>query len=527
MQAADRLRQQNVSATQNLAAQLQSLAAAQAQARSVAAPPMMHQAPLAPPVVFNPPSGAMGSSAVPLRIDLPGGGGPASSDPGTRADAMDAEPEEDKKDETPRCHLHKKVNKACKFCKAWAQAQELEQKKLEEKKAAALERLLTSKGRSGPAYGQDDKAPLPNLKTFPQVLLERIQKNDFFNSVAAKATLAELKDILYDCDSSGGADVESRSQTALDLEPSRFICSVYRLLTFHLTEDELQTFLMSGSPWIRCAGVMYVRFGVHQDRYWELLSPALVDDEDFIPFPSRSTQPISVGRYVEELFDKDRYCNLNLPRIPVAQRRGNSKRLCLYGQFRKRYAANLHHLDRFKKPGVRVEICSVDGNWTEGVVEGTIIEERPGYRVVVRNEDDKEEEISLGMIIVPNEAGRNDPQDLTRTRGRSTQELFAKYQDQQKDSAATSGKDYCKTSGQHSMRAGGVLFVAGGKRKELEQEEDPEEEERLRAAERPSGPSLEHRAKMAAIEQKYLARVPASQSQGKNDREGADRLRFG
>merc|ERR1712060_133272 len=117
-------------------------------------------------------------------------------------------------------------------------------------------------------------------------------------------------------------------------------------------------------------------------------------------------------------------------------------------------------------------------------------------------------------------------QDLTRSRGRSTQELFAKYQDQQRDSAVASGKDYCKTSGQHSMRAGGVLFVAGVKRKELEQEEDFEEEARFRERERQNAPSLEQRAKMAAIEAKYCARV-GSQSRSNSEAEGAERLRLG
>merc|ERR1712190_42364 len=103
--------------------------------------------------------------------------------------------------------------------------------------------------------------------------------------------------------------------------------------------------------------------------------------------------------------------------------------------------------------------------------------------------------------------------------GRSTQELFAKYQDQQRDHAATSG--------QHSMRAGGVFIVAGGKRKDLEQEADSDEE-RMRDRERQSGPSLEQQAKRAAIEQKYCARVTSSQSQGRRDGgDGAERMRLG
>merc|ERR1712087_784709 len=128
------------------------------------------------------------------------------------------------------------------------------------------------------------------------------------------------------------------------------------------------------------------------------------------------------------------------------------------------------------------------------------------------------------MGIVPGRGGKIDPQDLTRSRGRSSEELFAKFQDQQKDSAVANGKDYLKSSGQHTMRLG-VPFVAGQKRKDVERDEDSDDDARNRERERQSGPSMEHRAKMAAIEQKYCARV--SQSKTHNTSEGAERLRLG
>jgi len=175
-----------------------------------------------------------------------------------------------------------------------------------------------------------------------------------------------------------------------------------------------------------------------------------------------------------------------------------------------------------------VEICNPDGEWSSAETVGSHSSERRTTSVRVRLSGGKEENVSLGMLIVPSKDGKVDPQDLSRCRGRSSEELFAKYQDQQKDSAVASGKDYCKSSGQHTMRVGGVPFVAGIKRKDMEKEEDFDEESRIRDRERQSGPSMEHRAKMAAIEQKYCARVVSSQSKNNNDgADRAERLRFG
>merc|ERR1719343_1648382 len=129
-----------------------------------------------------------------------------------------------------------------------------------------------------------------------------------------------------------------------------------------------------------------------------------------------------------------------------------------------------------------------------------------------------EQNISVGMLICPGKAPSSGTQDLTRSRGKSAAELLERYQEQQRDSAVASGKDYCKTSGQHTVRVGGVVFVAGVKRKDLETEYDSKDEAKF--FEVPSGPSAEHRAKMAAIESKYCARSAPAQTKP----EAADNL---
>jgi len=534
MQAVENLRAQNAAAAQNLTVQLQNLASAQAQTRELVAQRRVQEVALAStpaqmlvqaPTVVAPVPTVPGAAVIPsaslrsqVMAELPRKPQPRAPSP---LPPQSLEPDEE---EVQRCHLHRKANKACKFCKVFAQSQEAKSRKIEERKNATIEKIREANASlSNGALGQGDKTPLPNMMHFPQVMLERIHKNDYYNVTVASLGVPEVKNILFSCET---CDTESRAHNSLDLEPSAFICSVYRLLVLQVTEGQLQSLFKSRSCWIRCAGYLYVRLGVHQDRYWDLLAEALMDDEEFVPFPGRGAENMSVGQFVEQLLAKDKYCNLNLPRIPVAQRRIINKRLVLYGQFRRRYAANLEVLDRFKDPGTQVEVCNPDGEWAMAETVGSVSTDRRCATVSVKFPDGGgEQNISVGMLICP---GKSPPgsQDLTRTRGRSAAELLERYQEQQRDSAVASGKDYCKTSGQHTMRVGGVPFVAGIKRKELEREEDSDDDtNRARDAAR-HGPSAEHRAKMAAIESKYCARVESLQAKSENS-DAPERLRLG
>merc|ERR1719210_3237225 len=204
--------------------------------------------------------------------------------------------------------------------------------------------------------------------------------------------------------------------------PSAFFCGVFRLLTLKLTEGQLRGLLNNRSRWVRCAGFVFVRLGVHQDRYWELLSDALMDQEEFVPFPDWGGEHMSEGQYVEQLLTKEKYCDLNLPRIAAAQRRSINERLVLYDQFRRRYAANLEVLERFEEPdgGVSVEVCSIDGEWTAGVTTGLPSPGRRRVTTPVRIAGRGDIDASIGMVICPPSKGSSSSSsDLTRSRGRS------------------------------------------------------------------------------------------------------------
>lgn len=461
--------------------------------------------------------------ALPTSVPPPG---PSAQSSASSTHAQGARPpgkveKEAEEEEIPRCHLHKKQNKACKFCKAYYAQQETKAKKHEEQKSVALEQLRAGLSRSGKGLGDNDKTPLPNLPLFPSVLADRIQKNDFYSSTICSASVSELRGIIT---SNESCDTETRTDKALDLDPSAFISVVYRFMVLPLTEGQLQMLIRSRSSWTRAAAFLYVRMGMHVDRYWELMSEALMDQEEFVPFPSRGGDTMQVGQYVELLLTKDKYCDITLPRVPVVQRKMLNRRMVMYAQFRKRYSAHLAVLDRFQEEDVSVEICNADGEWLRGRTVEAINQNRTTKTLLVKLESGEEQTVSLGMVICPSSSSSSSS-DLTRSRGRSAEELLRNFEAQQKDSALASGKDYCKTSGQHTVRVGGVPFVAGVKRKELETERTADLDEDRRESRR-TGPSWEHQAKMAALESKYCARV-SSATGGRSETEGPERMRLG
>merc|ERR1712151_1264214 len=125
--------------------------------------------------------------------------------------------------------------------------------------------------------------------------------------------------------------------------------------------------------------------------------------------------------------------------------------------------------------------------------------------------------VSIGMLVCPGDS--SSPQDLTRSRGRSSHELLEKYEEQQKTAAVANGRDYLKGSGQHTLRVGGVPFMAGDRAKRKKREDDSDDEELLRVRQAKKKDALwsESQLKMAAIESKYCARVVSGNNGSRSD----------
>merc|ERR1712181_113985 len=148
------------------------------------------------------------------------------------------------------------MNKACKFCKAYTQWAERQEKRREDMKNATLESLKNNSQVQ--TYADNEKAPIPNFQSFPRVLAERIQKTDMYIKVRKAVGLSETMKALTKCDS---CDTSSKNKVTLNVEPSPFLCMVYNMLSVQMTEGDLTWMMKSDSCWVRCAAFLYVRRG--------------------------------------------------------------------------------------------------------------------------------------------------------------------------------------------------------------------------------------------------------------------------
>lgn len=472
---------------------------------------------------------------------------------------------EEEEGAVPKCHLHKKANKACKYCKAYQTFQEDRKKVIEEKKNEALQQLKES---SRPGYGGSGavdlnaKVPLPNLSTYPAFLKERINNTRFFRNELelADVDVLEVKEMLERCDS-----CEPEAKQLNSLEASSFFSLIYRLLTCKkkpVTEGQLRGLMQDRSCFVRSAGALFVRMAVQPERYWELLGDYLMDEEEFVPWPTRGGEWISFGNFVEQLLAKDTYCDFKLPRIQAALKKQVAERLTRYEQFRRRYQANKAVLDRFEDldGGVPVEICRADGNWVRAVTCGPVDDEHWGRKclaVPVRLVEEGgpgrgglEEFVSLGMVICPSSSeetpesfaprwipaqqqGYGTPAfpssalDLTRSRGRSSEELLDEFRQVQKEAAVLSvGNSGYNGNWHATARATGEKKRKwqGGAGAGDDWEEDSDEE--LTAAARESmarRKTEEERAKMAAIMEKYCSTATAASAKARGNDAEVDR----
>jgi len=423
--------------------------------------------------------------------------------------------------EVKPCHLHGKPNKACKFCKAFLSAQEQKKNQLEEQKKVEVDKEKDGLAPVNIYRSPGEKPPVPNVRFFPANMRKWIEMTSLYKDLVDMMGVKMTMGMIEGCTT---CEVESEGRNKVK-EPSQFITCVYFLLTQQLTQGELDSMLNSRCCYLRCAGCLYVRLGVAQEEYWELLSNLLMDNCDFLPFPEESIRSSTVGQYVEDLLTKDKYCDIVLPRFGLAVKNAIDMRLSLYEQFRRRYVAHLDALDAFNRSGLEVDVCSSDGNWSEAVTTGS--PSGQSITVPVRLRSGEQQEVSIGMIIIPSKEATH---DLTRSRGRSNQELLERYGEQAKGSALATGKNYCKpTPG--STRIAGQLCVPVRER-EKDKDVEPDEEEAERDAKRRREAREQERIENIRHDElmsKYCTRRgPAQPSrQGQDGIDAPERMRLG
>jgi len=457
--------------------------------------------------------------------------------------------------EKMKCHLHKKVKPGCKFCQKHQDLVTDVQKRASE----AEEAKSRDRGRRGRkpdrAISEDRDADsrrgpveLASAKTygFSGLLQTHIVECAHFKSLLTLETFEQLMDETYQFANS----VEPYMANSNTL-PSALFCCLYRFFTLGLDSRQLRRLIESQeSPYIRCLGLLYVRFGLPHDHLLGWLTEYLLDDEEFKPSPD-SDWRTTVGEYVENLLREDKYYTTVLPRLPMVTKRQVEEKLAPLPQNRKRMKANKEIIDTFKDPGTKVE-CNISGEW----IRGTLIEleedvpTRPKIRA--RLDDGSEEYVHLGKVILAGggqrgrsrsrgrRAGRSRSRsphvDWCRDKGRSDKDLIDEMRSREREKAVCStGKDYARKPVGYKA-ACALPREQGAASYRLMEEETFVPMSRQKRPRTPSPesqhygrrPSAEHQARMQQLFEKYSTSKSSAEDRRQDD--GVDRpdmLRLG
>eukprot|EP00927_Polykrikos_kofoidii_P049473 TRINITY_DN43517_c0_g1_i1.p1 TRINITY_DN43517_c0_g1~~TRINITY_DN43517_c0_g1_i1.p1 ORF type:complete len:800 (+),score=132.33 TRINITY_DN43517_c0_g1_i1:146-2545(+) len=440
------------------------------------APPPQRERQIAPPREFS----VAPIDTAPTRPGLSGGRtGPA---PPIREPATD-EPKEEKWTEDPkrrkisgnvpaerpveeedaaRCHLHRKPTLSCKICRrvyysALNPGAQLKEDRGKDRSAAdRLRRANEGDDLYNARRRSHDVFEITNKQTFNlnAMLRDQILKNTYFKSIMNVDTFEGVVDELYQYAET--AEVYGAGTTTV---PSTLFCCLFRLFTIGISYDELHQLLDNrDSPYVRCCGFLYIRFGCAPEKLWDHLGEYCLDDLEFEPSKSSPQFTITVGEYVEALLMDERYYYTALPRIPVGVKKKIEERVAPLAQYRRRTLANKKSLQSFRESGALVEVCCANGDWKDGTL--VQLDERIPTRILVQVtlENGVEESFHLGKAIISRRRGprersrsrtrsprRNHSPDWTRSRGKSIEEMVQDLRARQRERAVcSSGKDYAR-----------------------------------------------------------------------------------
>jgi len=336
--------------------------------------------------------------------------------------------------ENLRCHLHKKTNNACKFCKKY-----VEVKKKADEEANAKK---PSKG-SGDTELKFNCSPL---------LRERVVGCSYYKSLFriddVEGLIEEIKEFATDT-----LDVYKTAT-----EPSCFMCCVYRLFTLNVSEEKLRRLMDNfDCAHARCVGLLYVRLVVPPDQLWTNMEEFVLDDEELTDETWGETSR-TIGEYVEELLLKDKYFNTPLPRIPAGVRRELEENLAPMMQYRKRTIANRRVFGTMRNIDMPVEICD-NGRWRPGQAVEIVrqIPSRLKVRVELTDGSGTELLSHVGKVVVRDDSSRGHGRsrsrsprtgqsqregspDWSRFRGKSDAELIEELRGRTREEAVCSDR---------------------------------------------------------------------------------------
>ena len=166
------------------------------------------------------------------------------------------------------------------------------------------------------------------------------------------------------------------------------------------------------SPFIRCIGLLYLRYAVDPSIIFSYLEPYLYDDEA-VQISANSARPEgTVGEFVRQLLQSMDYYGTLLPRLPVQIEREIKAKLVEAEEIERRAKANLSDrskMEHFKRVGNTVRALYGDEEnpvtWYDAVVDRVLSQDdasgeplrRPQF-VVTFTEYGNTETVSIGEI---------------------------------------------------------------------------------------------------------------------------------
>jgi len=430
--------------------------------------------------------------------------------------------------DAPKCHLHKKPNKKCRFCEKYKEAVE-KADRLNDERAKEKAAADAKQASSGPRHK-------PGLDMLNAVLKDQILRNVFFKKLVQGCEDQQtLVDELYQ-------NVEHAEPSQPGGEPSQFMCCVAWMLGVKPpTDDDVQEMIChKDSAYIRCAGFLFLRLS-RSDDLWSMCGPYVLDDQEFNPTRDKKER-CSIGVYVQELLLSERYFGTTMPRLPMQIKRNFEMNLIGVDEWRKRIISNKERLVKFDV-GAKVEALT-NNDWLSGVVTAVDDSVLSCIKLDIKFEDGAQEVVSLGKVVLPWPKGskrdrsdsrgrsrsRSRDRDRSRSRSRSRSrgerdrssdrsrtpdrrdwsyykgarqsELIEKWRSQEKEKALSSGRDRRNTDGYVPNVFRPVPRTGDGKNRHGKTEQEIAEEAAI-AEQLEERARREKEEKMAAIFSKY------------------------
>lgn len=465
--------------------------------------------------------------------------------------------EAQKEAEKLRCHLHKRPKESCKFCKKWQDFVN----NIKEDKAAMRSKMLNDSvaakretfGDEGPSRGPLE---LANPKTFglPPLLQSHIIESQHFKSLMSLDAFEKVVEEIWQFSDS----VEPYMQNSATI-PSALFCCLYRLLSLGLDGRQLRRLIDSvESPFIRCVGFLFVRFGLDPSQLWPWLGEYVLDEEEFRPAKD-AEWVTTVGEYVEGLLSQERYYSIVFPRVPMSTKRYLEAKLAQVPQYRKRTQANQRLLDVYRQRDVRIEACPDDSSWVAGFIIqlDESVATRP--KVHVRLDGGEDVVVHIGKVILSDHRyassgsfyrplpsthrrsrSRSPVVDWARSKGKSQAELIDEQRHRDRERAVcASGKEYARKPVGFKVACALPREMGAASHRLMEDETFvPMRRESRRRSPSPAQQdakkvqhSAEHQAQMQQLFEKYgMAKGVEVTSQAQKylvDGEGPDVMRLG